>query len=84
VPAYLIVQIEWRDRGQAMEHGEQQAQLLRKYGSRTLYVGAPRVLEGNWDPPGVVPLERIYSLAPAPTAMGPGDPHCGRRGFRLI
>jgi uncharacterized protein (DUF1330 family) len=54
VPAYLIVQIEWRDRRKAKEYGEQQAQLLRKYGGRTLYVGASRVLEGNWDPPGVV------------------------------
>ncbi|MGC2289256.1 MAG: DUF1330 domain-containing protein [Thermoplasmata archaeon] len=49
-----MVQIEWHDRGKAKEYGEKQSQLLRKFGGRTLYAGAPQALEGSWTPPGMV------------------------------
>ncbi|HEV8049225.1 MAG TPA: DUF1330 domain-containing protein [Thermoplasmata archaeon] len=55
--AYVVTEIDWHDQAKAKEYRDKFSPVLEKFGGKTVAVGPPEVLEGNWKPPRVVVLE---------------------------
>lgn len=57
MPAYLVAEVEWHNPEVQKEYNSKLKPTLEKYHARTLAVGAPEVLEGDWNPRRVVLIE---------------------------